>query len=1170
MMNRFTKTVLFALLLSIFPARIWAQDYRDYENGFLFNVFSIENLEERVQLASALATSDIWICNPTDNPGELYIRPNGYNADIPIYAEFDYLRMTLREEYEEASSLQKEEFAEIFNSWARNLSNEYYNFLISDQLDRANHCMNAEPFCTSDVYNFPALNSGTSWSGPDYGCLHTSPTTKQSFWYYMRIGVAGNITIKIEADFDVDFALWGPFSNEIDPCPTQAGQAGMLTATCSTCPNNTSSSANYPYGNLHDCSYDARHYEYAHVVNGQVGQYFILLITNFSGSSGSITFQKYAGDGETDCGIMPPMVDNDGPYCVGETINLTANGQAGASYSWTGPGGFTSNQQNPSRPSCTMAMAGTYTCTITVGSATNSADTEVVVYPQPTANFTATTVCQGEETQFTSTSTTNPAGQQITSYLWNFGDGQTSTQQNPTHVYPYAGSFTVTLTVSCGNGHCTSTKTQTVNVMAMPVANAGPDQTIPYGTTAQLTGSGGAGTFNFHWEPANKVVNANTQSTQTVVLTQTQTYTLTVSNAQGQCVDTDEVTIHISGGAMAVTAGPNIDICQGGSSPIYVSAGGGTGNFTYSWSPATGLSATNIANPTASPAQTTTYTCQVNDGQTTQTVSVTVTVNDVIEEHQYDTICPDDVYTWTENNTPYDNPGVYPYYTQTEQGCDKTVYLHLANYPTYTNINNPIEVSICPGDSYEFYGETYTTTTQTFYHDHTVHGCDSTIWLYLTVYEEHQVTDYPQPLCISQLPWVYEAAGDTLYAEDEGTHLYTLQDIHGCDSLVLLDLSISDYYVALPQVERLCYHDENDHKFTWDITGETYRQDTIVQVTIPYEDCLGIFKLDLEFREIPQVEHITVDDACDEYYWPISGQRYIASGTYDWSDPIPGFPCTRDYQLHLTVNKSHTDDHREFDGECDEIDFEWFGVNPHITMNGVYDFSKDNDHDGFTTLLGCDTACRVTVTNMKYTPNPTGISANDGSYVVSGDTIAVITETEFFSFKYEFSIIEQGNSIWDECIWSISKDSWRYEPTVAPNKKSSTCWVYVADRDNNLVELKCKIRNSCMDPGEYKEKTFYLKSSYVGVDEFEADGANINIVPNPNNGQMRINFEQMAGRVRVQVFDMQGNQVDAFETFVSSDNYSYEYNMGRYADGLYLFVISDNQRQTTRKVVITK
>ena len=452
-MNKFTLTIMRALSLSIIPARIWAQDYMsnhtqtvisshdesisqqvqitDYENGFLFNVFEIEKVEQRVQLASALATSDIWLCNPTDNPGELFIRPNSQHADIPIYAEFDYLRMTLRDEYEEISLLPKEEFKEIFNSWAHNISIDYYNFLISDYVgDRANHCMDAEPFCTSDIYNFPALNSGYSWSGPNYGCLGSSPTNKHSFWYYMRIGVAGNITILIEASFDVDFALWGPFENQIDPCPTEEGQAGMLTATCDYCPNNTSSNSAYPYGNLHDCSYDPRHYEYAHVVNGQVGQYFILLITNFSGEDGNITFQKYAGDGETDCGIMPGIVSNGGPYCTGETIQLNVNEQSNADYSWVGPDGWTSEQRNPTRPNCTMSMAGTYSCTTMVGSQSVTAETIVVINPQPTADFDFTKVCIGETTQFTSTSTTNPSGMEITNFAWNFGDGETGIGQN--------------------------------------------------------------------------------------------------------------------------------------------------------------------------------------------------------------------------------------------------------------------------------------------------------------------------------------------------------------------------------------------------------------------------------------------------------------------------------------------------------------------------------------------------------------------------------------------------------------------------------------------------------------------------------------------------------------------------------------------------------------------
>ncbi|MBR5726148.1 MAG: PKD domain-containing protein, partial [Muribaculaceae bacterium] len=641
-------------------------------------------MEERVQLASALATSDIWLCNPTDNPGELFIRPNSYNADIPIYAEFDFLRATLREEYEEVSLLPKEEFGEIFNSWAQNISDDYYNFLISDHLDRANHCMDAEPFCTSDVYTFPSTNSGYSWSGPDYGCLGSSPTNKHSFWYYMRIGVAGNITIKMEAPFDIDFALWGPFTDQTTPCPTAAGQTGLLTSNCTSCPNNTSNPNFYPSGNLHDCSFSAQAYEYAHVVNGQVGQYYILLITNYNGGSGNITFQKYAGDGETDCGILPPLVNNEGPYCVGETIHLSAQGQTGASYSWTGPGNYTSNQQNPTRPNCTMAMAGTYTCTITVGTASNSANTEVVIYPDPTANFNYTSVCKGTPTQFTSTSTTNPSGQTIQSYQWNFGDGQTGSGQSVTHTYAQAGNYQVTHTVSTGNGHCTDQKTQTVPVYAAPIASAtAQPSTVIYGGTATLTANAGAtGTFNFHWEPANMVVNPDAQTTQTVPLQATQTYTVTVTNPQGGCSSTAQVTVSMEGSNMtAMASADQYEICEGESTTLHAQPSGGTGNYTFNWTPANTLNNANIQDPVATPpVGETTYTCAVSDGITNQNVSVTIMVHPNEVEEVEHTICENDIYDFYGENIH--TPGVYEHHTQTEFGCDKLIRLHLYNWNT--------------------------------------------------------------------------------------------------------------------------------------------------------------------------------------------------------------------------------------------------------------------------------------------------------------------------------------------------------------------------------------------------------------------------------------------------------------------------------------------------------
>ena len=660
-MNKMFKTIVLALLLSVIPARIFAQstEYKAHESGFLFNVFEIENVEERIQLASALATSDIWICNPTENPGELYIRPNSYNADLPIIAEFDYLRMVLREEYEEASQLSKDEFASVISSWARNISHDYYNFLISDRAgDRGNHCTMAEPFCTSDVYNFYALNSGFSWSGPDYGCLGTSPTNKHSFWYYMRIGVAGNITIKLEADFDVDFALWGPFENEIDPCPLSEGEAGMLTSECEYCPNNTTDPNFYPSGNLHDCSFDARHYEYANVVNGQVGQYYILLITNYSGSSGDITFQKYAGDGETDCGIMPPLVANDGPYCTGETIHLSANGQSGATYSWVGPNGFTSTEQNPTLTNATVGMSGEYTCTITLGTATNHATTEVIVgaIPEPTA----------------------------------------SAQPN----------------------------------------------SVNYGATTQLSADPGIqGDFTYHWEPEDLVINPNAQNTQTVALTSTQLFTVTVTNTIGDCSEMAEVSVAVGSNLSATATADEYVLCEGGSTTLHVNPMNGTGNYTFSWDHAELLNSATTQNPTANPpVGNTTFTCQVNDGMTTQNVEVTIHVN--------------------PNSEPYD------YYE-----------------------------AICPGDTYYFYGEPLTNACDKEYMDNNQYGCDSLVRLHLSLHpswdmpiEQIDTCDFfewdPKGKPIISHDYEHEITDNTI--TQEGSYQRTYESIHGCDSIVTI------------------------------------------------------------------------------------------------------------------------------------------------------------------------------------------------------------------------------------------------------------------------------------------------------------------------------------------------------------------------------------------------
>ncbi len=91
--------------------------------------------------------------------------------------------------------------------------------------------------------------------------------------------------------------------------------------------------------------------------------------------------QSSIGPGVLSIGPFPaPAVSSTNPLCAGGTLQLTASSFPGATYSWTGPNGFTSSAQNPSIPNVTAAVSGTYSVTYTAGGcASNTGMTAVTV-----------------------------------------------------------------------------------------------------------------------------------------------------------------------------------------------------------------------------------------------------------------------------------------------------------------------------------------------------------------------------------------------------------------------------------------------------------------------------------------------------------------------------------------------------------------------------------------------------------------------------------------------------------------------------------------------------------------------------------------------------------------------------------------------------------------------
>ena len=140
----------------------------------------------------------------------------------------------------------------------------------------------------------------------------------------------------------------------------------------------------------------------------------------------------------------------------------TSSGQVD-SYLWTFEGG-TPATSTESDPVVIFENAGVFDVTLEVTNAAGANEviqTDVVeVFPQPTADFS--TVVSDLIVDFTNLS------QYADTYEWNFGDGNTSSEENPTHTYSESGNYTVTLvaTNNCGS----FTTTQEVSILTAPTA----------------------------------------------------------------------------------------------------------------------------------------------------------------------------------------------------------------------------------------------------------------------------------------------------------------------------------------------------------------------------------------------------------------------------------------------------------------------------------------------------------------------------------------------------------------------------------------------------------------------------------------------------------------------------------------------------------------------------
>jgi PKD repeat protein len=316
----------------------------------------------------------------------------------------------------------------------------------------------------------------------------------------------------------------------------------------------------------------------------------------------------------------PDFVVNTNVGCIGDVFEFTNQSSSDAvSFIWDFGDGTTSTESDPEH---IYTALGTYSVSLTAVNANgcDSTTTEVglINIAHPDADFTAFPTfafCPPLLVSFTD------ASADAISWQWDFGNGSTSTIQNPSHIYTQSGIYTVRLIVTNANG-CTDT-------LLMPnlIELSGPSgefsffpDTIgcpPYEVTYV---SDAANATSYTWDFGDGALGSGATATHSYTQIGSYIPTLILRDANG-CTFTYQSADTLYVAPLGVEAGQDVTICDNQTVQL-----GASGGDSYTWSPPIGLSDPNSASPIASPNVTTTYvvTVQLLACQNTDTVVVFV------------------------------------------------------------------------------------------------------------------------------------------------------------------------------------------------------------------------------------------------------------------------------------------------------------------------------------------------------------------------------------------------------------------------------------------------------------------------------------------------------------------------------------------------------------------
>jgi len=234
----------------------------------------------------------------------------------------------------------------------------------------------------------------------------------------------------------------------------------------------------------------------------------------------------------TSSGMVANFAASANNLCLASSVNFTdLSSGLPESWEWEFPGGTPSSSTDQNPVGIIYANTGSYDVTLTVHKtgvdpSTTTKTAYINVYNFPVSNFTYTAGCPGQPSNFTDQS--DPNGGNITNWKWHFGDpasgnNDSSTLQNPAHIYTDAGTYDVTLTVTA-NGTCLDNYTSSISILPLPGIAAKPSGTTTLcedAVNVEYTTTGADNASTYIWQLTPPDAGTITGNATTVLLTLT-------------------------------------------------------------------------------------------------------------------------------------------------------------------------------------------------------------------------------------------------------------------------------------------------------------------------------------------------------------------------------------------------------------------------------------------------------------------------------------------------------------------------------------------------------------------------------------------------------------------------------------------------------------------------